>query len=159
MRALEAHNSAKKKYPGRQQWYIESGSLPLGVLQVRLANYLDSRSAPDADGSLDPKVRKMVRDQAEVHAEPLGQRPAWAFERGEDLSSPEGDDVCQRIPGPCFFLATTPSTVTVQYPCLCENHHARFMVAPCLNLCLHLVVSMPCVPLLCLYYAHVSNCE
>lgn len=69
------------------------------VLQVRLANYLDSHNVADTDGSLDPRVRKMVRDGAGVPSEPLGQRPSWAFERVDDLSSPEADDVCQRIPG------------------------------------------------------------
>ena len=68
-------------------------------MQVRLANYLDSHHVADTDGSLDPRVRKMVRDGAGVPTEPLGQRPSWAFEGVDDLSSPEADDICQRIPG------------------------------------------------------------
>lgn len=67
--------------------------------QVRLGNYLDSWNVPDGDGSLEPSVRKMVRDGAGVPSAPIGQRPAWAFERVEELSSPEADNVCQRIPG------------------------------------------------------------
>jgi hypothetical protein len=91
------------------------------VHQVRLANYLDSWKVPDSDGGLDPGVRKMVRGSAGVPAAPLGQRPAWAFERGEEASSPEADDVCQRIPGQLSQLSPLHGTIfsCSDSPCLC----------------------------------------